>query len=69
MTWNYRIMKRKIDHSTYEFGIYEVYYDDNGIIKGCTENSLTPTTESLDDLKFELELMKEAFDKEVLDFK
>ena len=69
MTWNYRIMKRKIDQSNFEFGIYEVFYDQNGIIKGYTENSLTPTTESPEDLKFELDRMKEAFDKEVLDFK
>lgn len=68
MTWNYRIMKRKIDHSNYEFGIYEVYYDDNGVIKGCTVNALTPTRESREDLKLELELMKEAFKKEVLDY-
>ena len=53
MTWNYRIMKRKNSEGDYDFGIYEVYYDDNGKVKGWTEDSMTPVCSSSDDLKYE----------------
>ncbi len=67
--WNYRILKRKISESEFEFGIYEVYYDENGRVKGYTENSLVPTCESTEGLLIELELMKHAFDLEVINYK
>ncbi len=66
--WNYRIMKRLNNSGDYEFGIYEVYYDDKGNVTGCTENSITPTCSSEKDLLFELETMKEAFKKETILF-
>lgn len=64
--WNYRIMKREINPKEFEFGIYEVYYDDNGKVNSWTEESLTPTCDSEEGLFIELELMKEAFKKEIL---
>lgn len=69
MSWNYRVMKRKISESEFEFGIYEVYYDDNGRVKGYTENSMTPVVHTAEGLKYELEIMMKAFDKEVLEYK
>ncbi len=67
--WNYRVMKRLNNEGKYEFGIYEVYYDDNNYVQGWTENSLTPVCSSEEDLLYELELMKEAFKKESLTYK
>ena len=66
--WNYRIMKRKNDQGHFDFGIYEVFYDDNGNVHGATGNSLTPVCGSEDDLKEELKIMMEAFDKETLTY-
>jgi hypothetical protein len=66
--WNYRIMKRKNDQGQFDFGVYEVFYDDNGKIARWTENSVTPTCESENDLKSEIKIMMDAFDKETLTY-
>lgn len=68
MTWNYRIMKRKNSEGDYDFGIYEVYYDDNGKVKGWTEDSMTPVCSSSDDLKYEMKVMMRAFEKDTLEY-
>lgn len=64
--WNYRVMKRVNSIGEYEYGIYEVYHDDNDNITSWTENSLTPVCGSEEGLLHELELMKEACKKETL---
>jgi hypothetical protein len=66
MTWNYRVMKRKNDAGIYDFGIHEVYYDEHGNINSWTENPLTPTCSSEEDLQYELTKMMEAFKQEAL---
>jgi hypothetical protein len=68
MSWNYRVLKKKNESGEYEFGIYEVYYDDNGNIRGSTEMPLTPTCASEDDLLHELTIMMEALKKDTLDY-
>jgi hypothetical protein len=68
MTWNYRVMKRKISDLEVEYGIYEVYYKENGEIEGYTQNSLTPTVHTPEGLKYELEMMMKAFDMETVDY-
>lgn len=68
MTWNYRVMKRKNELGEFEFGIYEVYYDEAGKKISCTEKSLTPLCPSPDDLLHELTLMMEAFKDDTLTF-
>lgn len=50
----------------YEFGIYEVYYDDNGQIKWWTENSMVPTCQSEKGLLEEMKIMERAFEQETL---
>lgn len=69
MSWNYRIMKRKTSESDFEFGIYEVYYNEDGSVSGHTENSLTPVVDNLEGLKQEIKIMLKAFDQDVLDLK
>ena len=66
--WNYRIMKKKNDQGQFDFGVYKVFYDDNGKIAHWTENSVTPACESEDDLKSEIKIMMDAFDKETLTY-
>ena len=76
MSWEYRIgrktLKCKVDLSNdhYEedcFGIVECYYNDEGEIYATTEHFTNPYGETLGELKWFFEKMKEAFDKEVLD--
>ena len=50
-----------------QFGICEVYYNDKGDITFTSENFIEPYGETLEDLKWCFDKMKEAFDKEVLD--
>lgn len=68
MSWNYRGMKRKVSDSEFEYGIHEVYYKENGQIKGYTQDSITPTVHTPEGLKHELEIMLKAFDKEIIDY-
>lgn len=69
MTWNYRIMKKKNSEGSFDFGIYEVYYDENGKVSSWTQESMTPVCSSSDDLEYEIKVMMEAFKKETLEFK
>lgn len=76
MSWNYRVgyKKLKVDidlsNDVYEedcFGIVETYYNDQGEIYATTEQFVEPYGETLEELKWSFEKMKEAFDKPVLD--
>lgn len=64
--WNYRVMKRKNEQGEFDFGIYEVYYRDDGSIQSHTVESMTPVCPSEEDLDYEMNLMREAFKKETL---
>jgi len=68
MSWNYRVMKKINDCGDAEFGVYEVYYHENGVVKGYSLNSVTPTAESLEALKTDLGLMSESLSKDVLTY-
>ena len=82
MSWNYRVAKKRLtvdilkdevtgevvdSYSENQFGICEVYYNDEGKITSTTERFIEPCGETLEDLKWSFDKMKEAFDKEVLD--
>jgi hypothetical protein len=69
MTWNYRVMKRKNESGEDDFGIYEVFYDDNGKVESWTEESLTPVCPSEEGLDHQLNLMREALKKDTLLYK
>lgn len=69
MTWNYRVMRREVAPEEFEYGIYEVYYDDQGNVSGYSMNSMTPMVDSVEGLKYELEIrMMKAFDLETMDY-
>ena len=81
MSFNYRVCRKKLvsdvcDLDTGEvletykedqFGICEVYYNDKGEITFTSENFIEPYGETLEDLKTSFNMMKEAFDKPVID--
>lgn len=43
MSWNYRVMCRTYE-SGKEYGIHEVYYDEDGKVASWTENPVSITT-------------------------
>jgi len=76
--WNYRILAKKIQtekHSYVEFGIYEVYYDEvTNIPNGFTANTVGISSyegecdDEVDSILWQLEAMKNATEKPVLDY-
>jgi hypothetical protein len=79
MAWNHRVFKKVIpsqiigeteipSHEIYS--IKETYYDDEtGQVDGHTFDDITPTGETLEELKECLERMLEACNKEILEVK
>jgi hypothetical protein len=60
--WNYRILKK-----AGLFAIHSVYYDDEGEIRGWSENPDPVIDEDIEYLKTQLALMLEATGKEILE--
>lgn len=63
MSWNYRVLERK---GTY--GIYEVYYDEKGIPKYCSEDPIKIEEESVDELVDVFNLIEKSFKKSILNY-
>lgn len=62
MSWNYRVIK-----SAEGYSIYEVFYDDNGNPDACTQEPIVDFyCETPEAIQFELDIIKKAFDKPVL---
>ena len=67
MSWNYRIIKSKdIDGSNY-YQVHEVFYDEDGVANGCTENAITPVGNTVEELKRVFEMILNSFDKPVIE--
>lgn len=62
-TWNFRTVKRG-DY----FAIYYGYYDDEGKLKGLSEDKVSPDCEDLEDLRETLRLMLEACEDSVIEY-
>ena len=65
--WNYRVVE-KYNHVFKEVDVelHEVYYDKDGIIQMWSENPVSPSGVSLEDLKEDITNMIEALDKPIL---
>ena len=78
--WNYRIIATFIQDSgelgnhDVRFAIHEVHYDDNDVPVGFTENPIDPVaflselTDPLESIKWQLDAMKLALGKPILDY-
>lgn len=72
--WNYRILAKKVDNDV-QYGIYEVHYTD-GIPHSCTVNEIAPLSfgsdhdieDPIESIKWQLDSMRIACDKPVLDY-
>jgi hypothetical protein len=62
MTWNYRVFREENG----EYVIREVFYREDGAISGCTENSVEPMGESLEELAADLAHFQRALTLPVL---
>ena len=65
MSWNHRVLAMEIECELY-YGIYEVYYDENGKPNGYSEKPVTVAGDTIDNLKCTLKRMHQAFRKPVL---
>ena len=63
MSWNYRVLDRDG-----ELAVYEVYYREDGSVKGHSLAPSFPRGEDLNDLKEELSLYSEALNKPILKY-
>lgn len=63
MTWNYRVCKSEIDG----YGIYEVYYREDGSIRAWSEDAIEPYGETFEELVEDFKYMSGAFAKEVIE--
>lgn len=70
MSWNYRLVKRVYNKGkSYEetlIQIEEVYYDEEGNIKGYGEAPV-PSGETKEDIKKVLDKLSKALDKDIID--
>ncbi len=60
--WNYRVFKE----ANGDFIIREVFYDQNGSILGCTENSVEPLGRSLEELSQDIQSLQAALSLPIL---
>lgn len=67
MTWNYRVCKERILNEEDYYSVREVYYDADGKITAVTENAVGVSGYTIDEIKFSLEKMQLALNKDVVD--
>ena len=65
MSWNYRIIKHTDPIGKAWYAIHEVYYNDNDIIVGWTENPAKLLGDDLDELKDTLSELATIVDKAI----
>ncbi len=63
--WNYRVVKERYNDEDW-YTIREVYYDDDGKIRGYTDE-IAPGGETVEVLRATLKLMRSCTDKPILD--
>lgn len=67
MTWNYRIIAAP-DGDDYEYGLYEVYYNEKGEPYAHTNDAVPIAGESIKELRHTLDKVEEALLKPVLSY-
>jgi hypothetical protein len=65
MTWNYRVVRLDYEDDS-EYGIYEVYYDDDGKPISRTENPVGCVGVDMQELYDSFQYMSIAFSKPTL---
>jgi len=71
MTWNHRVIRKEykgFNEIEIQFGIHEVYYNDDGVPDMCTENPVDVVGDNIKELKQTLRWMRKALSQPVLDY-
>ena len=63
MTWNYRVVSKDG-----QYGVHEVYYDEQGEPTSVSESSVVPVADSVAELRECLETLLAAFKEADLNF-
>lgn len=63
--WNHRLIATEHKGETY-YQIHEVYYDKDGVPNGYTSNPISVSGESIEDIRWVLDKMKECLNKPVI---
>jgi hypothetical protein len=71
--WNYRVVHRVhtslvADYTEHEYGVYEVYYNDNGLVTAVSQELSPCCAEDMDGLKWVMDRFIEAHAKPVLEW-
>lgn len=67
MDWNYRVVKRE-DKGQEWYAIHEVYYDEQGKPEMITESAISPSGETIDEVRRDLEYMQRALTKPAVNY-
>ncbi len=67
MSWNHRILRRTFEGETF-YAVHEVYYDENGNPNGCTDESVSPKGETMDELRSDILSFHDALTKPILNY-
>lgn len=65
-TWNYQILADVDKNNQIYFQVHEAYYNKDGKPDGYSENPITIGSETIDDLKWTVDRIKECFNKSIL---
>lgn len=77
MSWNYRIVRQKhtwfderssVERVSYEYGIYEAFYDSEGYVGVITCDPVGPSGDTVQELRHAWVMMAEAFGQPILDY-
>ncbi len=71
MIWNHRVIAKEykgFNEIEVEFGIHEVYYNDDGVPDKCTVDAVSVGGENLADLSQTLEWMRMALVQPILNY-
>jgi hypothetical protein len=67
MSWNYRITKHT-DKGEEWYGIHEVYYDKDDKPEMISENPIAAHGLTVDEIKSDLDMMRSAFVKPIVNY-
>lgn len=67
MSWNYRVVKHEDEHEVW-YGLHEVYYDEEHNPDGFSEKPIDPRGTTVEELRGDIDLMLQAFNRPVLDY-
>ncbi len=64
--WNHRVIKKTFENDEEQYGIHEVFYNDDGTIFCYTQDPVEAACESMDALREYLQWMLKCLDEDIL---